>query len=111
MNRLDVLTMTSHFEGEPVVFLEAMASGALCSFRDVGECSQLLDGRGMMTQPIQCNTSDDEIDHMAANIIGTLKKSVLCHRMAVAARERIELKHSNGSWGDNFQRMMEDILK
>lgn len=111
VDKMHLMTLASDFEGEPVVFLEAMASGCLCSFRDVGEVGQLLIGTGLLTKADYRHMDEAEMDRMVDGIVDQLHHPARCQSMALAARKRIEKRHANDVWADNFARMMGDILK
>ena len=111
VRRLHVLTLTSDFEGEPVVFTEAMASGCICSFRDVGEVGEQLRGHGLLTTARTRKMDTQELDEMAASIVDLLHHPKRCQERARAGRARYEQRHAPEAWAANFNRMIEDVLR
>lgn len=108
---MHLVTLTSDFEGEPVVFTEAMASGAICSFRALGEVDEQLSGCGLLTVPQARKLEDSELQAMASGIVDLLRDPARCRRLALAGRARYESTHAFPAWAENFDRMMGDILR
>jgi glycosyltransferase involved in cell wall biosynthesis len=82
---VDVLTLTSTFEGFPNVLLEAMAMGAVTVATDVGGCRELIVAQesGLLVPP-------NAPAAVAAGVLRILRDASLARRLAVAARRRVE---------------------
>lgn len=105
------LALTSDFEGEPVVFLEAMALGTLCVGRRMSEVAPLLDGCGILSTPKTERMSAEELDEMADKIVTTMRGPAEdYYRMAGDARRRVEREHDGAEWLDHFERIAADVL-
>jgi glycosyltransferase involved in cell wall biosynthesis len=85
LGAVDVLALTSRWEGLPNVVIEAMASGAVAVATDVGGALELVvpDETGIVV-PV------GRPDVVADGIAGLLDDSARARRMALAARRRIE---------------------
>ena len=82
---VDVLALTSTFEGMPNAVLEAMTMGAVAVATDVGGCRELVvSGETGFLVP----TADPQA--VADAVVRLLRDGALCRRMALAARRRIE---------------------
>lgn len=82
---VDVLALTSIYEGLPNVVIEAMASGAVAVATDVGGCRELLtDGQSGLIVPPR------DPDAVAAGISSVLRDPALAARLATAARAHVE---------------------
>ena len=78
---VDVLTLTSTFEGFPTVLLEAMATGAVAIATDVGGCRELVrTGETGLLVPARAPAA------VAAAVTAVLRDGVLARRLALAAR-------------------------
>jgi glycosyltransferase involved in cell wall biosynthesis len=82
---VDVLTLTSRYEGLPNVVIEAMAAGAVVVATDVGGCRDVVvDGiTGALVPPA-------EPEAVSAAVVGILEDAARAERLAQAARARIE---------------------
>jgi glycosyltransferase involved in cell wall biosynthesis len=82
---VDVLALTSRYEGLPNVVLEAMATGAVAVAADVGGCRELIvpEETGMVVPP-------QAPDAVAAAVVRLLDDQAWTARLAVAARRRVE---------------------
>ena len=82
---VDVLALTSLFEGFPNVVLEAMATGAIAVATDVGGCWELLvpDETGILVPP-------RAPEAVASAVLRVLSDPILSRRLAAAARRRVE---------------------
>jgi glycosyltransferase involved in cell wall biosynthesis len=82
---VDVLALTSIFEGFPNVVLEAMAAGAVAVATDVGGCRELVaSGETGFLVPARAPAA------VAATILRVLRDPALARRLAGAARQRVE---------------------
>ena len=54
LGKIDVLTLTSVSEAQPLVILEAGAMGIPCVATDVGACREMLIGGGIVCPPLDC---------------------------------------------------------
>jgi glycosyltransferase involved in cell wall biosynthesis len=84
---VDVLALTSLFEGFPNVLLEAMATGAVAVSTDVGGCGELVvpEETGLLVPPRAPAA-------VAEAVLRVLRDAGLARRMAVAARRRVEVE-------------------
>lgn len=82
---VDVLALTSRWEGLPNVVIEAMATGAVAVATDVGGCRELIDPgeTGVLVAP-------GEPAAVARAVLQVLNSTELATRLASAARRRIE---------------------
>jgi glycosyltransferase involved in cell wall biosynthesis len=82
---VDVLTLTSRWEGLPNVVIEAMATGAVAVATDVGGCRELVahGETGIMVPPGQP-------DAVARAVLDLLTQDDLTRRLRLAARRRVE---------------------
>jgi glycosyltransferase involved in cell wall biosynthesis len=82
---VDVLALTSRWEGLPNVVIEAMATGAVAVATDVGGCSELIVAgeTGLLVPP-------GRPDAVAAALLEVLGVPERAAAMALAARRRIE---------------------
>jgi len=82
---VDVLALTSLYEGFPNVLLEAMATGALAVATDVGGCRELVtSGETGLLVPPRAPAA------VAAAVGRVLRDPALARRLATAARQRVE---------------------
>jgi glycosyltransferase involved in cell wall biosynthesis len=86
---VDVLTLTSLYEGFPNVLLEAMATGAVAVATDVGGCGEVVvaDESGLLVPP-------RAPDAVAQAVLRVLREPDLARRLALAARRRVEAEFS-----------------
>jgi glycosyltransferase involved in cell wall biosynthesis len=86
---VDVLALTSLYEGLPNVVIEAMATGAVAVTTDVGGCRELIvDGEtGVLVPPRRP-------DAVADAIAALLRDPARAERLRLAARRRIEQEFS-----------------
>ena len=82
---VDVLALTSRWEGLPNVVIEAMATGAVAVATDVGGCRELIvDGEsGLIVPPGQPEA-------VARAVLDVLERDELAARLRQTARDRIE---------------------
>lgn len=82
---VDVLTLTSAYEGFPNVILEAMATGAVVVATDVGGCRELVASgeTGFLLSP-------RDAPAVAAAVLRVLGDAGMARRLALAARQRVE---------------------
>ena len=85
LRAVDVLALTSTYEGFPNVVVEAMASGAVAVASDVGGCRELVTSHesGILV-PSRAPAAT------AAAILRVLREPALGRRLALAARRHIE---------------------
>jgi len=82
---VDVLALTSLYEGLPNVVIEAMATGAVAVATDVGGCRELIapGETGFLVPP-------GDVEAVAGAMLRVLRSPDVAHRMASAARRRVE---------------------
>jgi glycosyltransferase involved in cell wall biosynthesis len=82
---VDVLALTSRYEGLPNVVIEAMATGAVVVATDVGGCRDLVvpGETGLLVSP-------GAPEEVAAAVLRVLRDPERARGMAVAARRRVE---------------------
>ena len=82
---VDVLALTSRWEGLPNVVIEAMATGAVAVATDVGGCRELIvhGESGLIVPPGQPEA-------VARAVLDVLERDDLAARLRQAARDRIE---------------------
>jgi starch synthase (maltosyl-transferring) len=82
---VDVLALTSLYEGLPNVVIEAMATGAIAVATDVGGCRELITpgDTGVLVAP-------GDVEAVSSAILQVLRSEELARRMATAARRQIE---------------------
>lgn len=106
LGAVDVLALTSRWEGLPNVVIEAMASGAVAVATDVGGARELVvPGETGVVVPV------GEPDAVAAAILGILDDPSRARRMAVAARTRIEERFSVGAMVQRTTAVYEECLR
>jgi len=106
---LHFMTLTSEFEGQPVVFTEAQASGAICVMRRVGEVGEQLGDGGVLVQPTSRMISDDSITSMAKSVMALLQDESECRRMAEEGRRIFDARHAPAAWLSNVEAMLEEV--
>ena len=112
MNCMHFLVLTSDFEGEPVVFLEAAALGTLCVGRRMSENVPLLDGCGILSAPKTERMSTVEVEDMADKIVATMRRPADdYYRMAGEARRRVAKEHDGPVWLARLERIVADVLR
>jgi glycosyltransferase involved in cell wall biosynthesis len=82
---VDVLTLTSTFEGFPNALLEAMAMGAAVVATDVGGCREVV-----VAQESGLLVPANAPAAVAAGALRLLRDPALARRFALAARRRVE---------------------
>ena len=82
---VDVLVLTSLFEGLPNVVIEAMATGAVAVVTDVGGCRELIvpEETGLLVSP-------RDVSAVAAAVQRVLRDRAFADRLASAARRHVE---------------------
>jgi glycosyltransferase involved in cell wall biosynthesis len=102
---VDVLALTSRWEGLPNVVIEAMATGAVAVATDVGGCSELIVGgeTGLLVPP-------GRPDAVAAAFLEVLGAPERAAAMALAARQRIEREFTVGAMVAKTERVYEASL-
>jgi glycosyltransferase involved in cell wall biosynthesis len=82
---VDVLALTSLYEGLPNVVIEAMATGAVAVATDVGGCRELITPgeSGLLVGP-------GDVEAVTGAILQVLGSGELARRLATAARRRVE---------------------
>jgi len=91
--KMDVIVLTSISEGQPIVILEANASGVPVVATDVGACSELLNGRtrdDRLIGPSGLITPVSEPAATAAAILELARSPRAYKSMSNAGRKRVE---------------------
>lgn len=103
---LDVLTLTSHNEANPVSILEGMSCGLPVVATDVGSVSEsVVDGEtGFLVPP-----GDKEA--LAGRIVELLDHPVQRRGMGRVARERVVERASLQVMVDGYERLIEEVLQ
>jgi glycosyltransferase involved in cell wall biosynthesis len=85
LGAVDVLALTSTFEGLPNVLLEALSAGAVAVATDVGGCPEVIvpEETGILVPP-------GDPAAVAAAILRVLRDPALARRLALAGRRRVE---------------------
>lgn len=84
--RLDVLTLTSLSEAQPLVALEAMAAGVPVVATDVGGCREAIAGAGLLTPVRDPQATADALLQLAGD-------DLLRARLGAAGRHRARTAH------------------
>src|SRR5690606_19530174 len=88
---LDVVLLTSHSEGQPLVILEAYAAGIPVVATDVGACREMIEGRTLADRqlgPSGIVTHIASPDETAAALVRLARDPALRHKMGAAGRRR-----------------------
>jgi glycosyltransferase involved in cell wall biosynthesis len=103
---VDVLALTSRWEGLPNVVIEAMATGAVVVATDVGGCRELIASgeTGMLVPP-------GNPEAVADALLGVLADPERAARQAVAARRRIEREFTLAAMVEKTSRVYEASLR
>ncbi len=103
---LDVFTLTSHSEANPVSILEAMASGLPVVATDVGSVSEsVLPGRtGFLA-------AAGDAAGLAASWQQLLEQPALAHRLGASGRERVAQNWSLEGMVDGYQDLIAEIYE
>ncbi len=104
MAAMDIVTLSSRVEALPVTLEEAMACSKPCVATDVGECSKLLEGTGLVVQP-----GDVSALAKAWQQILALPQDVYDERGA-AARRRIVENYSAAGMNDGYKRLYRSLI-
>ena len=103
---VDVLALTSIFEGFPNVVLEAMAAGAVAVATDVGGCRELVaSGETGFLVPARAPAA------VAASVLRVLRDPALGRRLASAARRRVETTFGVQLMADRTARAYLELLR
>jgi glycosyltransferase involved in cell wall biosynthesis len=103
---VDVLTLTSLYEGFPNVVVEAMATGAIAVATDVGGCRELVvDGETGRLVPPRAP------DAVADAVVRVLDDPALARRLALAARRRVETELSVQAMADRTAAVYRALLQ
>jgi glycosyltransferase involved in cell wall biosynthesis len=103
---VDVLALTSRWEGLPNVVIEAMATGAVVVATDVGGCRELIASgeTGVLVPP-------GNPEAVADALLGVLADPERAARQAVAARRRIEREFTLAAMVEKTSRVYEASLR
>ncbi len=106
LGAVDVLALTSRWEGLPNVVIEAMATGAVVVATDVGGARELVvPSETGVVVPV------GEPDAVAAAMLGILDDAPRARRMAIAARARVEERFSVGAMVQRTTAVYEECLR
>lgn len=110
-NNMDAVVLVSDFEGEPLVYLEAMARGVLCVGRGIGQIPDLLDGCGVMSRPTTTKASIDELEALAGQTAEVLRNRAEYGRLTDAALVRVMERHAKETWVDQAERVIAEVAR
>ncbi|HEX7978553.1 MAG TPA: glycosyltransferase [Gemmatimonadaceae bacterium] len=105
MGAFDVFVLSTHFEGLPLVLLEAMAMQRPVVATAVNGIPELItsDDVGLLAPP-----KDDET--LANQILGLLRDPARARRVAAGGRELVERQFSARAFGENIAELYADVL-
>ena len=104
-NALDILALSSTFEGFPNSVAAAMASGKPCVVTDVGDTATLVGNTGIVVPP-------GDPQALAAGIVRLLDlPDAALQSMGAAARARILQNFSIASLADSTERVLLDVAE
>lgn len=105
---LDLIVLTSHSEGQPLVILEAGLYGIPMVTTAVGACPELLEGRegaDRLLGPGGITTGLCNPQETAGAIIQLLQDDALRRRMGQAARKRVESTYRRSNLIASYQQL------
>jgi glycosyltransferase involved in cell wall biosynthesis len=108
--KLDALLITSEFEGEPCVFLEAMASGILCVGRGVGEIPSMLNDCGISVKTQSRKMSTEEITTMVDEFVSLIEDPLELKRRIRKAADKVHGFYGPKEWVSDFEAICWDVL-
>lgn len=100
-----VVVLTSDFEGEPLVFLEAMSRGILCAGRDVCSVGDALRGSGVLSTPVSRKISAQELLELARGIQAAHSSRDAYKELVDEGREKVLQDYSPAAWLESFHRV------
>ena len=105
------VVLTSDWESEPMVFLEAMASGSISVGRSYGEIEPLLGGgAGILSTPRAKVMEAKELRDMAKGVFRLTQSPEAYQQMAKKARARVVERHGKERWLLGFENMLGEVL-
>jgi glycosyltransferase involved in cell wall biosynthesis len=106
MAAFDVFVLSTHFEGLPLVILEAMAMELPVVATSVNGIPELIgsDAVGLLAAH-----EDDET--LADHLLSLLRDPARAHRIAVGGRELVEQQFSARAFGENIAALYADALR
>lgn len=110
IDSMHFMVLASDFEAEPMVYMEAMASGCVCVGRHLGEIGPLLQDAGVLVEPRSRRMGPAEAQEMANGILRVIRSKVLYKQLARAARRRLEEEHDTTVWLRRTVRTYEAVL-
>ena len=105
MSGFDVFVLCTHFEGLPLVILEAMARGRPVVATAVDGIPEIvIDGRTGLLHP------HGDAETLAARLLSLLEDGALAARFGEAGREFVKMEWSRERFAANMARLYEDVL-
>ena len=106
MGAFDVFVLSTHFEGLPLVILEAMAMQIPVVATAVNGIPELITSESV---GLLAPHEDDE--QLANQLLALLRDPARAHRVAVAGRELVERQFSARAFGENIAALYADALR
>jgi glycosyltransferase involved in cell wall biosynthesis len=105
MSAFDVFVLCTHFEGLPLVILEAMARGRPVVATAVDGIPEIvLEGRTGLLHP------HGDAETLASRLLSLLEDEALAARIGGAGREFVKMEWSRERFAANMARLYEDVL-
>jgi glycosyltransferase involved in cell wall biosynthesis len=105
MSAFDVFVLCTHFEGLPLVILEAMARGRPVVATAVDGIPEIvLEGRTGLLHP------HGDAETLASRLLSLLEDDALAARIGGAGREFVKMEWSRERFAANMARLYEDVL-
>jgi glycosyltransferase involved in cell wall biosynthesis len=105
MSAFDVFVLCTHFEGLPLVILEAMARGRPVVATAVDGIPEIvIDGRTGLLHP------HGDAETLAARLLSLLEDEALAARIGGAGREFVKMEWGRERFAANMARLYEDVL-
>jgi len=112
--KLDIIVLTSISEGQPIVILEAGASGIPFVASDVGACSELLQGSSADDKLLGESGFITPVNNPAETakaVIRILKDKNLYNKMSETAKKRVATYYQLDQLIANYQTMYADYME
>jgi glycosyltransferase involved in cell wall biosynthesis len=105
MRAFDVFTLCTHFEGLPLVVLEAMAVGLPVVATAVNGIPEVID-----SDEVGLLHAHEDSDALARHLVAVLTDPSRAARMGAAGREAVRRRFGMEAFGDNVVKLYEDAL-